>query len=63
MKLLVVAACFTVLEGVAGGLWISGDTAAPEKPAPVLMKEFVLDSKPAYRNPLLPTEERVKDWR
>jgi alpha-L-rhamnosidase len=26
--------------------WISGDTAAPEKPAPVLLKEFVLDAKP-----------------
>jgi hypothetical protein len=25
------------------------------------MKEFVLDSKPAYRNPLLPAEERVRD--
>ena len=27
--------------------WISGDSTAPEKPAPVLLKEFRLDSKPA----------------
>ena len=46
IRLLVVVACFTVLEGVAGGLWISGDTAAPEKPAPMMMKEFMLDATP-----------------
>lgn len=26
--------------------WISGDSASPEKPAPVLVKEFTLDAKP-----------------
>ena len=27
--------------------WISGGTDAPEKPAPILAREFVLDSKPS----------------
>lgn len=29
-----------------GGVWISGDTAAPEKPAPVLEKRFQLSDVP-----------------
>ena len=45
-KLLAGVACCTVFEAAAGAMWISGDTAAPEKPAPVLSKGFVLDSKP-----------------
>ena len=45
-RLLAVAACCTVLKTSAGAMWISGDTAAPEKPAPVMQKEFELGAKP-----------------
>ena len=44
-------ATFFCAAVVCGGLpparWISGDTAEPEKPAPVLFRDFVLDAKPA----------------
>lgn len=43
---LVCAADMTA-SAAAAPRWISGDTAAPEKPAPVLAKEFALDAKPA----------------
>ena len=53
MKRLIAMAMLAVaISAVAAGLplsprWISGDTAAPEKPAPVLVKEFALDAAPA----------------
>ena len=34
------------VSAIATPRWISGDTAAPEKPAPVLVREFTLDEKP-----------------
>ena len=40
-----VCASLTV-SAIATPRWISGDTAAPEKPASVLVKEFTLDAKP-----------------
>ena len=43
----VVACASLTAYAVATPSWISGDTAAPEKPAPVLVKEFALDAKPA----------------
>ena len=47
--LLIVCAAAAAMCGAkaAPAKWISGDSAAPEKPAPVLLKEFRLDSKPA----------------
>ncbi len=39
----------TLVAGTASALpprWISGNTLSPEKPAPVLLKEFTVDAKP-----------------
>lgn len=51
-RVIAVAMLAVAISAVAAGLplsprWISGNTAAPEKPAPVLVKEFALDAKPA----------------
>ena len=41
------AAAAPVNEGSCGAArWISGDTLSPEKPAPVLFREFALGVKP-----------------
>ena len=41
------AVAATCAAAAAPAKWISGDSTAPEKPAPILLKEFRLDSKPA----------------
>ena len=50
-KVFVAAACLTASVFSAGGSvlnpkWISADSAAPEKPAPVLAKKFVISTLP-----------------
>ena len=50
-RVIAMAILAAAISAVAAGLplsprWISGNTAAPEKPAPVLVKEFALDAKP-----------------
>ena len=42
-----VCAAATTAGAAAAPRWISGGSAQPESPAPVLLKEFVLDAKPA----------------
>ena len=44
----IVAACALAAfaANAATPKWISGDSAAPEKPAPVLVKDFTLEAKP-----------------
>ena len=51
-RVIAMAILAAAISAVAAGLplsprWISGNTAAPEKPAPVLVKEFALDAAPA----------------
>lgn len=49
VKSLVAAAC-AALAGeliAAPSRWISGDNTEPEKPAPMLLKEFKIDALPA----------------
>ena len=41
------AVCAVLNAAPVNPKWISGDSAAPEKPAPVLTKKFNLDSPPA----------------
>ena len=45
--MLVAAAAVLEADAVAPSRWISGDSAEPEKPAPMLIKEFKIDALPA----------------
>ena len=36
----------SAMEAAVPARWISGDTASPDKPAPVMLREFTLDTMP-----------------
>ena len=44
--LMVLMVLISMCSSAVPARWISGDSSAPEKPAPILYKKFVLVSKP-----------------